>query len=64
MPHVERENQLLEAITYARENNLCKSGHKALYVHGMMDERPDEFAMKEIINIEWSTTRTNFIYWL
>lgn len=31
---------------------MYKSGRKVLYLHGMMEDRIDEFAMKEIIEVE------------
>ena len=46
------DSLITQALAHAKENNLCKSGRKVLYLHGMMDDRVDEFAMKEIIDVE------------
>ena len=46
------ETLLTQALTYAKEGNLCKSGRKVIYLHGMMDEQVDKHAYKEIIEIE------------
>lgn len=46
------ETLIVQALRFAKENNMCKPGRKVLYLHGMMDELVDEFAMKEIIDVE------------
>lgn len=48
------ETLIQQAMTYCKENELCKAGHKVLYLHGMT-ETPSEFddiAMKELIDVE------------
>ena len=51
----QRSRELLsQALTYAKEANLCKSGRKVLFLHGMTED-PSEFdklAMKELIDVE------------
>ena len=42
----------MQAPRHAKDANLCKSGRKVLFLHGMMEDRVDEFAMKEIIDVE------------
>ena len=42
----------MQALRHAKDANLCKSGRKVLFLHGMMEDRVDEFAMKEIIDVE------------
>lgn len=54
MPPSEKSNESLiaQALSFAKENSLCKAGRKVIYLHGMMEDRVDEFSMKEIIDIE------------
>ena len=42
-----------QAIRFGKEANLCKTGRKVLYLHGMTDDptQIDDLAMKEIIDV-------------
>lgn len=47
------ETLIQQAISYCKDNELCKAGRKVLYLHGMT-ENPSEFdeiAMKELIDV-------------
>ena len=48
------ESPWQQAKEYAKSANLCKTGRKALYLHGMTDDptQIDELAMKELIDID------------
>ena len=52
IPADSNESLIVLALRHAKEQNLCKSGRKVLYLHGMMEDRVDEFAMKEIIDVD------------
>ena len=52
IPSDASETLISQALRFAKENNMCKPGRKVLYLHGMMDDHVDEFAMKEIIDVE------------
>ena len=43
---------IVQALNFAKERNYCKSGRKVLYLHGMMGDQVDQFAMKEIVDVE------------
>lgn len=43
---------IVQALNYAKEHNFCKAGRKVLYLHGMMGDQVDVYAMKEIIDVE------------
>lgn len=49
-----KENLLSQALSYAKEANLCKAGRKVLYLHGMTDNpnEIDQLCMKELIDVE------------
>ena len=52
IPTDSADSLIEQALRHAKEANLVKQGRKVLYLHGMMDDRVDEFAMKEIIDVE------------
>ena len=52
IPQESNDTLIVQAIRHAKQENLCKPGRKVLYLHGMMEDRVDEFAMKEIIDVE------------
>ena len=52
IPKDSNESLITQALNHAKDTNLCKPGRKAIYLHDMMEERVDEFAMKEIVDVE------------
>ncbi len=52
IPSDSNETLIVQALRHAKDANLCKPGRKVLYLHGMMEDRVDEFSMKEIIDVE------------
>ena len=52
IPADNSETLIVQALRQAKELGIAKSGRKVLYLHGMMDTQVDEFAMKEIIDVE------------
>jgi len=42
---------ITQALNYAKEHNFCKAGRKVLYIHGLMEDQVDEYALKEIIDV-------------
>ena len=52
IPNESNETLIVQALRHAKDANMCKSGRKVLYLHGMMEDQVDEFAMKEIIDVE------------
>lgn len=48
----EGDSLITQAVAFAKEQELVKPGRKVLFIHGMMEDRVDEFALKEIVDVE------------
>ena len=52
IPSESPDTLIVQALRFAKDSSMVKSGRKVLYLHGMMEDQVDEFAMKEIIDVE------------
>lgn len=53
VPSFQGTDSLLQVvIKAAKDLNLCKSGNKAITIHGNNEEQPDESNVMEILDIE------------